>query len=141
MIWVAAGTEEGRQIAKALVEKDRKIMVSVTTEYGGSLLRRDLEDQRGNQQADEKTDKKRKLWSIIDQALDYGEMERILEEYPITRIVDATHPYADLVSKNLIDLAEENNISYFRYERPSLKDLLQKQTPEREKKNILWVKH
>lgn len=124
MIWIAAGTEEGRRIAKALEEKDQEIMVSVTTEYGGSLLRRELENVR-----------------IIDRALDYQSMGKIIKEFPITKIVDATHPYADLVSKNLIALAEKNVISYIRYERPSLKELIQKEIPEHEKDHILWVKN
>ncbi len=140
MIWIAAGTEEGRRIAKALAEKDQEIMVSVTTEYGGSLLRRELEDQARDKGTHEKTDKTNNKWKIIDHALDYQAMERVLEEYPITKIVDATHPYADLVSKNLIALAEENAVSYFRYERGSLKELIQKEIPEH-KKDVLWVKN
>ncbi|GEM_PF-31581 len=157
MIWIAAGTEEGRRIAKALIEKNRKIMVSVTTEYGGSLLKKELQKKEfqkrelhekefqktelGREKKAETNNNDTKNWTIIDRALDYEEMGKILQEFPITKIVDATHPYADKVSNNLITLAKENNISYFRYERPSLKDLLQRETGEHEKKNILWVKN
>ena len=142
MIWIAAGTEEGRRIAKALIEKNREIMVSVTTEYGGSLLKKEL--QKRELQKDEKGKKVNsdtKKWTIIDRALDYGEMEKILQEFPITKIVDATHPYADKVSKNLIALGKEKDISYFRYERPFLKELLQKEAGEPEAQKIVWVKN
>lgn len=119
MIWLAAGTEEGRQIAKALVQKNREILVSVTTEYGGALLQKELHDPRKNIGE--------KRWKVINRALDYQEMQEVLEKHPIRKIVDATHPYADVVSKNLMVLAEKNGLSYLRYERPSICDLIQKE--------------
>ncbi len=127
MIWIAAGTEEGRRIAKALVEKNREVMVSVTTEYGGSLLQKEFQNIGTNRRV------------IIDRTLDYEEMQKILQEFPIKKIVDATHPYADMVSKNLTALALENSITYLRYERPSIKDFLQDEGIEQASK-ILWVK-
>ncbi len=123
MIWVAAGTEEGRRIAKALREKGHRILVSVTTEYGASLLRRELKGE-----------------IIIDQALDYGGMETVLKKFPITQIVDATHPYAEEVSKNLITLSEDHIIPYLRYERPSLRELIGKTEGKVQEGDVLWVK-
>ncbi len=44
-------------------------------------------------------------------------MLKFVDDNKITRIVDTSHPYAFEVSKNAMDVAEEKNIKYFRFER------------------------
>lgn len=52
--------------------------------------------------------------------MDYKEMKEFVEEYKISLIVDLSHPYAEIVSKNARKVAEDQNIEYIRYVRKKI---------------------
>ena len=82
LICLFAGTTEGRQLAELLSEAV-SLTVCVATEYGEVLLDGipDIEIRAGR--------------------MDAEEMAAFFGERAFTRILDATHPYAALVTENI----------------------------------------
>ena len=101
-IFLIAGTEDGRKLAKFLSEKNYKITASVVSDYGRKILEQynDIE--------------------INDKKLNAAELEKILREGDFKILVDASHPYAENVSANAIDACKNAKIFYVRYERPEI---------------------
>lgn len=99
MIFVAAGTQDGRGLVEYLLGCGYEILASVVTDYGKLLL------------------PKHPNLKINDKKLDKEEMKACLEEHEIQGIIDATHPYAVNVSRTAMEVAEELGIPYLRYER------------------------
>lgn len=56
--------------------------------------------------------------------MNYDEMKTFVRKYKISLIVDLSHPYADVVSKNAKRLGKEENIKYIRYIREKTKKSL-----------------
>lgn len=102
MIWVVGGTSDTRMLLDKLLKicDKSKIIVSVTTEYGEKLI----------------LDYKIK---ISNKTLEKSDIQNFIKENNITTIIDTSHPYAQNVSKNIIDTIELSDIKYFRYERSS----------------------
>lgn len=98
MIFVLAGTQDGRELAEVLVEKCYHVMASVISQYGKSLF-------------DESK------FIINDHPLDQYELIQVIRKYNITLLVDASHPYATNVSQTAMDICQKLNICYIRYER------------------------
>ncbi|MEG0352839.1 MAG: precorrin-6A reductase [Cellulosilyticaceae bacterium] len=99
-ILLFAGTTEGRMIAKLLSQAAFQTIVSVATEYGESLI--------------EKADNLK----IISGRLDKAEMKNLIENKHIHLVIDATHPYAVIVTQNMREVCQEVNIEYLRIVRP-----------------------
>ena len=99
MIFVASGTQDGRGLVEYLLKQNYKVMVSVVTNYGKELLPKD------------------ENLIINDHKLDEEAMKNCLKENQIKVFVDATHPYAVNVSKTAMQVCDELNIPYIRYER------------------------
>ena len=99
MIFVASGTQDGRGLVAFLLEKGHKVMASVVTNYGKDLL------------------PKHENLVINDKKLDENEMAQCLKANDIKVFVDATHPYAVNVSKTAMQVCEQLEIPYIRYER------------------------
>lgn len=100
MIGLILGTVEGKKILSLLNKFTDNIFVSTATEYGGELL------------------KNYKYKILNTKPLDLDELEKAIIENKINIIVDASHPYAEVVTKNAIMVCEKLNITYARYERP-----------------------
>lgn len=101
-IFLIAGTEDGRKLAKFLADKNFEVTASVVSEYGKKIL------------------EQYKNISINDKKLDAEELEKILHEENFKILVDASHPYAENISQNAIQACENLNIFYIRYERPEV---------------------
>lgn len=99
MIFLLAGTKDGRELGEELFKKNYPLIISVTSDYGKSLI------------------KKNKNILINQKPLDLNELIVYLKENKVKIIIDASHPYAVNVSKNAIMAAEKLNIEYLRYER------------------------
>lgn len=86
------GTYEGRVIAAKLGEKNIPTLVCITTEYGESLLPSSpaLEIRTG--------------------PLDKTSMGELLQREKPSLVIDATHPYAAVVSKNILSLCQTHDI-------------------------------
>ena len=83
MILLLAGTSDARLILQRLKENHAKVAVSVTTEYGAALL---------HEAAD-----------LVNQnRLDACGLQQLFDDWDISLVVDATHPYAAEASKNAL---------------------------------------
>ncbi|WP_273061580.1 precorrin-6A reductase [Colibacter massiliensis] len=99
-IWIAAGTTEGRRLAEELARKNWEIFVTVATEYGASLV-----------EAGEHV-------TVFDKRLDEADMRRFLDDCAPDLVVDATHPYAAVVTETLRRVCAEKEVLYKRLLRP-----------------------
>ncbi|WP_352420212.1 precorrin-6A reductase [Proteiniborus sp.] len=100
MILVLSGTSDGRKIIELLSDKGYPVIASTATEYGGMLVESDKNPVE-----------------IISRRLECSDMEKLIREKKIKYIVDATHPYADKVSKNAMAVSKSTGIQYLRFER------------------------
>lgn len=102
MIWVIAGTKDGRELAVDIANKvSDKVLVSVATNYGASLL--------NNPNI-----------IVLTARLNIDEMKKVITNYKISKIIDASHPYAEVVTKTAYKASVEMGIDYIRYERKLL---------------------
>ncbi|MBK1812379.1 cobalt-precorrin-6A reductase [Clostridium sp. YIM B02505] len=102
MITLILGTSEGKKILSLLNEFTEDIAVTTATNYGGELLK----DYR---------------YKILNtKPLDAEDLKQFLIDNKSTILVDASHPYAQVVTENAIKVCKELKIEYIRYERPSI---------------------
>ena len=99
-ICLFAGTTEGRKLAEILAGS-AELTVCVVTEYGEILL--DGIDGI----------------NVHTGRMDAEEMVRFFKENLFDRILDATHPYAQIVTENIRQAAERTNIPVMRILRES----------------------
>ena len=99
-ILILAGTTEGRQLAEKICkspDSSNMFFISVATEYGKSLL----PEARDN-------------LKILADRMSEKQMGELIELHNISLLVDATHPYAQLVSENAQNICLEKDIRYVR---------------------------
>ncbi len=101
-ILVIAGTEDARGLVALLSKLAVDITVTVTTDYGASLV-----DRASNV-------------SVEIGKWDAAKMARELAARAIDLLIDASHPYAKNASENAILAARQVEIPYLRYERASV---------------------
>lgn len=99
MILVLSGTRDGREIVEQLTASGYKVIATVVSEYGASLLE--------SSEA-----------AIAKGPLSEEGLVTILTDENIKIIIDATHPYADKISTLARNVAERLGITYLRYQRP-----------------------
>lgn len=97
LIWLIAGTSEGRQLIKALGESNVNIIASVATEYGASII----EPQHN--------------LKVIAERMNLAAMIAFIEKNKPDCVVDATHPYAVVVTKTIREACEATNCQYLRF--------------------------
>ncbi len=102
MIFVAAGTQDGRELAGFLLEKGQEVTASVVSRYGEELLSR----YPGI--------------CINDRPLDEAALAAYCREHDVAVFVDASHPYAANLSENAMRACRACGIPYIRYERQSV---------------------
>ncbi len=100
-VLIFAGTTEGRKLTQYLLGKGIRLYVCVATEYGESLLP-EGEDL-----------------TISHERMDAGQMEKLMREYQPDYVIDATHPYASEVTKNIKEACENSGRGYLRLIRES----------------------
>lgn len=91
---VFAGTSDGRQLVQRLAGQ-AEILACAATEYGGELL-----DIPGVE--------------VSAQRLDEAQMEALFRQRQFDCVVDATHPYAPIVTENIRTACESTQTSYLR---------------------------
>jgi precorrin-3B C17-methyltransferase len=104
-VWVFSGTSDGNALARELAKDYSPIVVSTASEYGGEIVRErcpGVTVWAGRQGVEAR--------------------RRVLRSSGARAIVDATHPYAQVMSEQLMGLAAELSIPYLRYERPGVAD-------------------
>lgn len=95
-ILVFAGTTEGRRIAEYLNDTVADSYVSVATEYGGRLL------------------EEYQYLHLLTGRMDEDEITAFLSEKKIDLVIDATHPFAVLVTGNIKRACERAEVRYLR---------------------------
>lgn len=98
------GTSDSTDILAMLNELDISVTTSVVTDYGKHLASKFGQP-------------------VIQGRLSAEDMVAFIKENHIDEIIDATHPFADIVSKEAIRAAQLANVSYIRYERQATSDL------------------
>lgn len=98
-ILLFAGTTEGRNLAEFLEKNQIPTEVRVATQYGETLL------EEG------------KYLHVHAGRLDETEMEQQIQKQQITLVIDATHPYAVIVSQNIRRACSRTGTEYIRLAR------------------------
>lgn len=108
MIWIIGGTKDSRDILEEILEKtERNIVVTTATEYGGKLLEKYIE-------------KNKNRITAFSERLNEVQMKSLILEKNVDLVIDASHPYAQNVSKSVIAVTDEMNVRYVRFERKML---------------------
>lgn len=103
-ILLFGGTSEARELAAGLKEQRIHTLVCVATEYGEALL-----DADGS-------------IAVHTGRLDESAMTALIREHGPRLVLDATHPYADAVSRNIRAACERATTAYLRVKRESAKE-------------------
>ena len=98
-ILIFAGTTEGRKLSECLAEAGIRQVICVATEYGEIVL------------------KEHPLAKIHRGRMNREEIRQYIVEGDFVAVVDATHPYAELVTENIKAAMEGLNIPYLRLQR------------------------
>ena len=98
------GTSDSTAILEVLDRLKIDVTSSVVTDYG-----RHLASKFGQ--------------PVIQGRLTAEDMVAFIKENDVDEIIDATHPFADIVSKEAIRAAEMAGVSYLRFERQATLDL------------------
>ncbi len=93
---VFAGTTEGRELVEFLTAQPVRITACVATEYGETLI------------------KPAENLTVLAKRLDESEMEALLSEEKFDLVVDATHPYAPVVTENIVSACAASGAEYLR---------------------------
>jgi len=101
-LWVFSGTSDGNALANELAQQGYPVVVSAATEYGGEVAAQHCSGVS--------------VWAG-HQGVEAR--KQALSQNQARVIVDATHPYANLISEQLMGLSQSLNIPYLRFERPS----------------------
>lgn len=98
-ILIYGGTTEGRMLAEELCGAGFSCVVCVATEYGEWVLQ------------------KRPGLEILSGRLDQAEMKKLTASRTFLAVVDATHPYATVVSEQIKKSLPEGELPYLRLKR------------------------
>ena len=93
---VFAGTTEGRELVEFLSTQALSVTACVATEYGETLL------------------SPRENLTISAQRLTREEMEALFSRENYDMVIDATHPYASVVTENIAAACEASGVRYQR---------------------------
>ena len=101
-VLLIAGTEDGRELGRYLIEQGYKVLATAASEYGGELLSENegIETMTGRKNAEE--------------------LAEVIREEGIRYVIDASHPYAEEVTANAKEASKETGAEYIRYERERL---------------------
>lgn len=100
VVWLIGGTSEGRSLIRFMAELDIILYVSVATDYGASLIEPQPE------------------LHIMAERMDLAAMKNFIATKRPDCVIDATHPYATIVTATVQKACEESNCKYLRLVRP-----------------------
>lgn len=102
-IWVFSGTSDGNDLAKQIANMGHPVVVSVASEYGAEAARLNCPGI-----------------SVVSGRFGAEARKRHLEKACPRAIIDATHPYAASMSKQLMELSTDLRLYYLRFDRSSI---------------------
>ena len=94
---VFGGTSDSRSLLKALESLPCTVTVCVASDYGRTLLAENSPD-----------------FTVLSGRMDAGQIEALIVNEGFFCVIDATHPYAAEVTKNIKAAAAKTGIKYFR---------------------------
>ena len=100
-VFLFAGTIEGKELTEALCGAGLSVHAFTATEYGGALL----------------TENEAEHLCVTSKRLDQEQMVALMQNDRPRLIIDATHPYAVVVSENIRQAAQEADIDLIRLQR------------------------
>ncbi len=136
MIWLIGGTSESVAIAKLLTTHNSNLIISVTT-AAASQLYQSVEKRQ-----------------IFVGKLSVTAMVEFIKQHRISKVIDASHPFAVDISQGVIKVCQNLGLPYLRYERPcidfpdqtssitvisSLSSLLAEDSPLKNKRVLLTI--
>lgn len=98
-ILIFAGTTEGRKLSESLAVSGINHTLCVATEYGEIVL------------------KENSFMTVHRGRMDEEQIREFIQNGKFEAVVDATHPYANIVTNNIKSAMEEMNIPYLRLKR------------------------
>jgi len=99
MIWVIAGTLDGRTLAVEIQKRTGEdVLVTVVSQYGAELAAH-------------------KGITVHTGRLDQEAMQNLIKEHNVRLLIDASHPYAAIVTATAQDAAKAEGIPFVRFER------------------------
>ena len=98
-ILIFAGTTEGRKLSESLAASGINHTLCVATEYGEIVL------------------KENPFMTVHCGRMDEEQIREFIQNGKFEAVVDATHPYANIVTNNIKSAMEEMNIPYLRLKR------------------------
>ncbi len=98
-ILIFGGTTEGRTVAERLLAEGLPCTVCVATQYGEEVLQ------------------PHPLMTVHKGRMDCAGMTQMMQEGPFSCVIDATHPHAQLVSKEIRSACEQTGLPYLRLQR------------------------
>lgn len=101
VLWLIGGTSEGRALIKELADYPIDLYVSVATDYGASLI-----EPQANV-------------TIMAERMDLAAMRSFLREHKPAYTIDATHPYATIVTATVQEACKAEKCAYLRLVRPA----------------------
>lgn len=101
-ILLLGGTKDSTNIIESIKENiaDTYILTTTTTEYGSKLA-----IERGSD-------------DTISRPLLKNELIDLINEYDFDFLIDATHPFAEHITKTATEISNEIGINFIRFERP-----------------------
>ena len=100
VIWLIGGTSEGRALIKAMADLKVELFVSVATDYGAELI-----EPQDN-------------LTIMAERMDLAKMRTFLQNHQPACVIDATHPYAAIVTATVQEACACEGAKYVRLLRP-----------------------
>lgn len=100
-IWLIGGTSEGRRLLKELASYPVHIFVSVATEYGAELI-----EPQDN-------------ITVMAERMDFSAMSEFIRSKQPDCVIDATHPYATIVTDTIRKACTQEQCEYLRLVRPA----------------------
>lgn len=99
LVWVLAGTTEGREVIALLKREGYRVVATAATDYGESMVKKAGADVS------------------LGGRLSLQGMVELIRGKGITHVVDATHPFAQEASRNAMEACRQTDIPYLRLER------------------------
>ena len=104
VVWLIGGTSESRNLIKFMTELDIILYVSVATDYGASLI-----EAQTN-------------LHVMVERMDLSAMRNFITVNKPDCVIDATHPYATIVTSTVQKACEETGCEYLRLVRPAAEE-------------------
>jgi precorrin-6A/cobalt-precorrin-6A reductase len=102
MILVLGGTTEANQITKELLKNNLEVTVSCSTSNGKEIAQSRAKNNR---------------MKVITGEMNDKALVKLIKTNNFKAVIDATHPFAELITENAIKACKAATVPYYRYER------------------------